>query len=97
ALLAPRPLYVASSSEDLWADPKGEYLSTYHAGDAYRLYKLETLCSSVPPAVAEPVEAGVIGYHNRKGQHDITRYDWDLYLKFADKHLKPSRAGKGKQ
>ncbi|WP_181304536.1 acetylxylan esterase [Rufibacter sp. XAAS-G3-1] len=94
ALVAPRPLYVASSSEDLWADPKGEYLAAYHAGDAYKLYKLETLCSSAPPAIGEPVEAGVIGYHNRPGQHEITRYDWDLYLKFADQHLKPTQVAK---
>lgn len=90
ALISPRPLYVASSSEDLWADPKGEYLSAYHAGAAYKLYKLNALCSSAPPAVGEPVQEGVIGYHNRKGAHDITRYDWDLYLSFADKHLKPA-------
>lgn len=89
ALIAPRPLYVASSSEDLWADPKGEYLSAFHAGAVYRLYGLRTFSNSEPPAVGQPIHTGAIGYHNRKGQHNITSYDWGRYLDFADKSLKP--------
>ncbi len=88
ALIAPRPLYVASSSEDLWADPLGEYLSIYHAGPAYQLYGYPVFDSPVPPPVGVPVHLGVLGYHNKRGKHDITRYDWDQYLNFADKHLK---------
>lgn len=97
ALVAPRPLYVASSSEDLWADPKGEYLAAFHAGEAYLLYKQKPLGSETPPGVNEPVTSGVIGYHNRKGAHDITRYDWDQYLNFADQHLKNTRLARRKK
>ncbi len=87
SLIAPRPLYVASGSEDLWADPKGEYLSLYHAGPVYGLYKQPSLQEAEPPAVGQVRVAGGLGYHNRPGKHDINRYDWERYLDFADKHL----------
>lgn len=87
SLIAPRPLYVASASEDQWADPKGEYLSLYHAGPVYRLYKQETLQNAEPPAVGERRVVGRLGYHIRPGKHAITSYDWERYLDFADRQL----------
>lgn len=88
ALIAPRPVYVAAASEDLWADPKGEYLSLYHAGPVYRLYGKEALTSAEAPPAQQPVSTGFMGYHMRTGKHDILLYDWEQYVKFADKHFK---------
>jgi hypothetical protein len=31
---------------------------------------------------------GQIGYHIRSGGHDVTLFDWQQYLNFADKHFK---------
>ncbi|WP_153796198.1 glucuronyl esterase domain-containing protein [Foetidibacter luteolus] len=88
ALIAPRPVYVASASEDQWADPTGEYLSAYHAGAVYALYGLKGLPGSQPPNENMPVGDGSIGYHLRKGGHALTPYDWQQYLRFADRFFK---------
>jgi len=86
ALMAPRPVYIASAQEDRWADPKGEYLSGYHASPIYQLYGFEGLESDTPPSIHEPIHNN-IGYHIRSGKHDVTNYDWEQYIKFARKHI----------
>ena len=91
ALIAPRPLYVASAAEDLWADPKGEFLGAFHAEPVYRLFGKPGLGVTEMPAVGTPVGA-TIAYHMRAGEHDVTDYDWDRYLDFADRHLRAGAA-----
>lgn len=88
ALIAPRPVYVASASNDQWADPTGEYLSAWHAGDVYKLYGLAGLPGPIPPPVNTPVGNGSVGYHIREGDHALRLYDWQQYLNFADRVLK---------
>ena len=84
ALVAPRHLYVASATLDRWADPKGEYLSTYHASPVYKLYGMKGLESEERPKTGEAVMNDV-GYHIREGKHNITPFDWAHYLDFCDK------------
>ncbi|MAS94573.1 MAG: acetylxylan esterase [Verrucomicrobiales bacterium] len=86
SLIAPRLVYVASAEEDQWADPRGEFLSAFHAGPVYELLGLAPLPQSEPPAVNEPIGEN-IRYHIRTGKHDVTEFDWHQYIQ-ALKSLK---------
>lgn len=90
ALAAPRPVYVASATEDLGADPRGEYLAAYHAGPAYALFGLAGLASEASPPPDTPVGAR-IGYHLRTGAHNILAYDWARFLDFLDREWRAPR------
>lgn len=87
-LIAPRLLYVASAQEDDWADPYGEQLSAYLASQVYELYDYDIGIPYDPVVVNLPYKKERIGYHLRSGPHDISGYDWEQYLDFADFHFK---------
>jgi hypothetical protein len=86
ALIAPRPVYIASAVEDRWADPKGEFLAAWHAEPVYQLLNAGGLGVATQPAADHPV-GDTIGYHLRSGQHDLTDYDWQQYLHFVDRQF----------
>jgi hypothetical protein len=90
-LIAPRPVYISSASEDFVADPKGEFLSAVHAEPVYRLFGLPGVNTLELPAPDRSI-GGTIGYHVRTGGHDITAYDWEQFLDFAERHLMQSTA-----
>ena len=84
ALIAPRALYVASAEGDRWSDPRGEFLGAYNASRVWELFGKKGLTSDLMPAIEKPVMGESVAYHIRAGKHDVTAYDWEQYLKFAD-------------
>ena len=87
SLIAPRLLYVASASEDDWADPQSEFLSLIHAEPVYRLFGLQGLGTRNFPKPDSPVHRDNAGYHVRTGKHDLLEYDWKCFINFADRYL----------
>lgn len=87
ALIAPRPVYIASAQQDRWADPRGEFLSGWHANPVYRLLGTEGIRAKEMPKIDDRA-TGTIGYHIRSGKHDVTLFDWQAYMDFADKHFR---------
>ena len=86
-LIAPRPVYVASASEDLWADPKGEFLAAKNAEPIYELFGKQGLGVEEMPAADQSI-GNSIGYHLRTGKHNITAFDWKCFMDFTDRHWK---------
>ena len=86
SLMAPRLLAVASASEDSWAGQEGEFQAARLASPAWGLYGRKGLVGDTFPGAENPLQSGDVSYHMRTGEHNLTPYDWDRYMDFADRH-----------
>lgn len=85
SLISPRGLYVASSKDDQWADPKGEYLSLLNAARVYsELYNSPQDLPKIFNPDVNTNHLSSIGYHLREGENDLSAYDWERFLDFAE-------------
>ena len=84
-LLAPRAVYVTSATEDLWADPRGEFLGLAHSSSVYALWNHPPIPLDAMPPADTPMIFGPRAYHIRTGKHNLTLYDWLRFADFADR------------
>ena len=87
AMIAPRALYVGSSSKDGVADPKSEFTSIMNASKIWELHGLPGLGLKEMPPRDQSFGKGNIGYHVKTGPHSLTAFDWNFYYDFADRVL----------
>ncbi len=80
ALAAPRLLYVASAAGDRWADPHGEFISLQTAAQVYEHLPSDQSAGGKARAEQRPLQR--VGYHLRDGQHNLSAWDWEHYVRF---------------
>lgn len=86
SLMAPRPVYTTSATQDLWADPVGSYLSLIESQKVYAMFGKKSGLTPTPPSANTPIIHSILGYHNREGIHNMTTYDWGNFIRFANFH-----------
>lgn len=92
AAVAPRKVYVASASQDAWANPPAEYLACYAAGEVYEKLGLKGLeAPDRLPQEGDVFQDGDIGYHMRKGTHYLSREDWNRFMDYMERKVTVSR------
>ena len=87
ASIAPRFAYVASAVEDEWADPVSEMMACIAASDMYEKYgKDGFVFEDRIPVSGDEFHEGSIGYHLRAGLHFFSREDWNIAIKYINRH-----------
>ncbi len=87
ALIAPRPVLLQTGKFDHAADPKGEFLAEVAAGPVYRLLGAKDLGTTAWPPNGTILND--LAYHMNGGGHGMEPGDWDVYLAFLKKTLRP--------
>jgi hypothetical protein len=86
SLIAPRPVLLQTGDTDVWSDPKGEFLAAVAAAPVFKLLGRQGLDTDQMPAAGQPI-LHTLGYIMHAGGHGTIPADWELFLKFMQKHL----------
>ena len=87
ALCAPRPVLVSNATEDLWANPSGQFDVLKGADPVYRLVAKDGVGADTMPEVGKLLSSR-LGYYIRPGKHSMTAEDWKVWLDYADRWLR---------
>lgn len=88
ALCAPRPVLLSNATDDLWANPAGQFEMLRAADPVYQLVAGDGLGAKAMPDVGRLLPSR-LGYYIRPGKHAMTRGDWAVWLDYADRWLRP--------
>ena len=88
SLMAPRPLLLQTGNTDRWSDPKGEFLAAVAATPVYKLLGKTGLEATAMPAAGQPLLDSTLAYFMHDGGHGTVPSDWDVFVKFLEKHLR---------
>ena len=82
SLVAPRPVMIGGAIDDVWADNEGQMLSCYLASPIWKLYGKDGFISENRlPRLGDHFLEGDVCFHLRQGEHFLSRYDWNVYMK----------------
>ncbi|HTG55017.1 MAG TPA: hypothetical protein VL943_02025, partial [Niabella sp.] len=87
ALMAPRPLLLQTGNEDYFSDPKGEFLAAQAAEPVYHLFQKRGLNKTDIPIAGDTSMLNTLGYYMHQGGHTILPEDYDIFIRFIQKHL----------
>ncbi len=88
ALIPPRHIMIGSAKEDVWSDPKGEFLGCASANSVYALYgKRGLVFPDGYPEAKCVLGDGDSLYQIRNGLHYLSREDWNSYMDFIESKL----------
>jgi hypothetical protein len=97
ALCAPRPTFISygaaegPGAEGKWVDQRGSFMAAVAGGPVFRLLGKKDLGTTEFPPVETALVEGDLAWRQHSGGH-TTGPNWPVFLKFADRHIKPQSA-----
>ncbi|MEX0929015.1 MAG: hypothetical protein WD266_01230 [Balneolales bacterium] len=86
SLIAPRPLLLTNATEDIHADPQGQFDMLKLTAPVYELLGVEGVGTTIFPEENVLLDSR-LGYFIRPGNHSMTDTDWEAWLDFCDRHF----------
>lgn len=87
ALIAPRPLFITGGTQDLWADPLGEFKACVAATPVYNLLGKTGITATELPAPDVSLINSDLAFRYHEGGHTDS-LDWPVFIEFAKKYFK---------